>query len=192
MYELLFLPCGYLLGSIPFAYLVVRARKVDIFQVGTGNPGAVNVFREVSRRAGVAVLLGDAAKGVVPVVLARLVGVSPWLALAAGVCALAGHWYPVFLRFRGGAGLATVIGVAFAMMPLPALLGSLPGALVLYVRHDAGLTAGVGFLGLFVAALLLGGPVALALAVAALPALALARQRLLPTPGVRREVGEEA
>ena len=185
MYGPLFLALGYLLGSIPVAYLVGRSRGADVFQTGTSNPGASNVFRTVSRSAGVLVLLGDVAKGAAPVLLARWAGVSPWLALAAGAAALVGHWYPIFLRFRGGAGLATAIGVAYAIMPLPSLLGTLPGLVLLYFWRSVGHVAAIGFLLFFVAAMLLGEPVPMALAIIALPPLALARQRLLPTPGVR-------
>ena len=186
MYGLLFLALGYLLGSIPVAYLVARSRGADVFQTGTSNPGAANVFRTIGRGAGVLVLLGDVAKGAIPVLLARWAGVSPWIALAAGVAALVGHWYPIFLRFRGGAGLATAIGVAYAIMPLPSLLGTLPALVLLYFWRSVGPVAAIGFLLLFVAALLLGEPVPLALAIVTLPPLALARQRLLPTPGVER------
>ncbi|MBI4200841.1 MAG: glycerol-3-phosphate acyltransferase [Chloroflexi bacterium] len=183
MNSLLLLILGYLLGSVPFAYLVARAWRVDIFAVGTRNPGAANVFRAVSRRAGVLVLLGDAAKSALPVVVAKWADVSPWVALAAGVAAMVGHWYPLFLRFRGGAGLATAIGVGYGMMPLPALAGTVPGLVVLYFLRSTGPAAGVGFLVFFLAAILLDQEVSVAVAVALLPPLALARERLLPTVG---------
>ena len=187
MNVLLFLALGYLMGSVPFAYLVARLHGVDVFRVGTGNPGAANVFRTISRKAGVLVLVGDAAKVVVPVLLARWADLSPWAALAVGVAAMVGHWYPVLLRFRGGAGLATTIGIAYALMPVPALLASLPALLFLYFRHDAGVAAAVGFVPFLVIAILLGNSASLALAITVLPVLALARQRLLPTPGMSVE-----
>ncbi|MFH1141827.1 MAG: glycerol-3-phosphate acyltransferase [Chloroflexota bacterium] len=183
----LFLALGYLMGSVPFAYLVARLYGVNVFQTGTGNPGAANVFRTISRRAGVLVLVGDAAKVVVPVLLARWAHLSPWAALAVGVATMVGHWYPVFLRFRGGAGLATTIGIGYAMMPLPALLATPPALVFLYFRHNTGVAAAVGFVPFFVIAILLRNSVPLALAIAALPVLALARQRLLPTPGAAVE-----
>ncbi|MDO8750348.1 MAG: glycerol-3-phosphate acyltransferase [Dehalococcoidia bacterium] len=183
MNVLLFLALGYLMGSVPFAYLVARLYGVNVFQTGTGNPGAANVFRTISRRAGVMVLVGDTAKGLAPVLLAQLAGVSPWAALAVGVAVMVGHWYPIFLRFRGGAGLATTVGIGYAMMPLPALLATPPALVFLYFRHNTGVAAAVGFVPFFVIAVLMGNSILLALAVAVLPVLALARQRLLPTPG---------
>lgn len=186
---LLFLALGYLVGSIPFAYLIVRSQGADIFSTGTGNPGAANVFRKVSRRAGIEVLLGDVAKGALPVLLACWAGLSSWLALAVGVAALAGHWYPMFLRFRGGAGLATAIGVAYGVMWLPALAATPPALALLYFMRNTGAAAALGSVILFVTAVLLGNSIPLALAVALLPALSLARQRLLPTPGVQRNAG---
>ncbi len=184
---LLFLVLGYLMGSVPFAYLVARLYGVNVFQTGTRNPGAANVFRTISRSAGVMVLAGDTVKVGVPVLLARWAHLSPWVALAVGVAAMAGHWYPVFLRFRGGAGLATTIGIGYAMMPLPALLATPPALVFLYFRHNTGVAAGVGFVPFFVIAVLMGNSVPLALAVAVLPVLALARQRLLPMPGASVE-----
>ena len=136
---------GYLLGSLPVAYLVARAKRLDVFTVGTGNPGAANVFRAVGRTAGLLVFAGDALKGAAAVLAAWALGVEPpvWR-VAAGAAAVVGHWYPVFLRFRGGAGLATVIGVGVGVLPLAALAGAVPGVLVLARFHSTGHAAGVG------------------------------------------------
>lgn len=186
MYGLLFIALSYLLGSLPFAYLVARARGVDVFQIGTNNPGAANVFRRVGRSVGVVVLVFDVFKGALPVLLARWAGVSPWLALAMGGAAILGHWYPVFLRFRGGAGLATAVGVTYAMMPLASLVATPFSLGVLYIRRNVGHAAVFGYISFFVAAFFLGEPSRLALIIVTLPVLVLARQRLLPTPGVQR------
>ncbi len=186
MTEILLVLLAYLCGSIPFAYLIARARGVDIFTVGTGNPGAANVFRSVGRGAGILALACDLLKGALPVAAAQLAGASHWWAYAAGLAALVGHWYPLFLRFRGGAGLATTIGVGFALMPLPALVGALPAAAFLAWKRNTGNAAGIGFAVFFVAALLLRQPVPLALAIAILPALALLRDRVLPKVGAGR------
>ncbi|MEK7777426.1 MAG: glycerol-3-phosphate acyltransferase [Chloroflexota bacterium] len=187
MNVLLFLALGYLMGSIPIAFLVARLYRVNVFHSGTGNPGAANVFRTISRRAGVMVMVGDTAKGLAPVLLAQWADLSPWAALAVGLAAMVGHWYPIFLRFRGGAGLATTVGIGYAMMPLPALLATPPALAFLYFRHNTGVAAAVGFVPFFVIAILLRNSVPLALAIAVLPVLALARQRLLPTPGASVE-----
>ena len=92
------------------AYLVARFRGFDIFEVGTRNPGATNVFRVVSRSLGTLVLVLDALKGLLSVVMANILGVIPEAMSVAGAAAVVGYWYPVSLRFKGGAGLATAVG----------------------------------------------------------------------------------
>ena len=184
MYGLLFIALSYLLGSLPFAYLIARARGVDVFQIGTNNPGAANVFRMVGRIEGVIVAALDVFKGALPVLLAQWVGVSSWLAIAIGAGAILGHWYPVFLRFRGGAGLATAIGVTYAMMPMASLVATPLFLGVLYFRRDVGYAAASAYIAFFVATFLLGERGLLAPIIVTLPVLVLVRQRLLPTPGI--------
>ncbi len=106
---------GYLLGSIPFGYLYGRLAGVgDIRNIGSGNIGATNVLRTGRKGLALLTLLSDAAKGFVPVLLVRqYLGMEPALACAAG--AFLGHLYPVWLRFRGGKGVATYIGVITAL-----------------------------------------------------------------------------
>jgi glycerol-3-phosphate acyltransferase PlsY len=112
---------AYLLGSIPFAFLAGRARGVDLRRVGSGNLGAANVFRNLGRGMGLAVLAADILKGVVAVVIARVLTDDPWPAVAAGA-AMAGHVFPVWLRFRGGKGVAVGGGAVIGLMPLAALI----------------------------------------------------------------------
>ncbi len=106
---------GYLLGSIPFGYLYGRLAGVgDIRTIGSGNIGATNVLRTGRKGLALLTLLSDAAKGFVPVLLCqRYLGTEPALFVAAG--AFLGHLYPVWLRFRGGKGVATYIGVITAL-----------------------------------------------------------------------------
>ncbi len=106
---------GYLLGSIPFGYLYGRLAGVgDIRTIGSGNIGATNVLRTGRKGLAALTLLSDAAKGFVPVLLIRqYLGMEPALFCAAG--AFLGHLYPVWLRFRGGKGVATYIGVVTAL-----------------------------------------------------------------------------
>lgn len=183
--SLLLMAVGYLLGSIPTAYLVARARGIDVFVIGTGNPGAANVFREIGRGPGTLVLLVDALKGALPVLAALLVSESGWTAWSVGVAAQVGHWYPLWLRFRGGAGLATGIGVGVAIMPLPAFAALAFTLMLLYFWRSVGHVAAVGYLAFFVVAVALGEPPRLGLAIVALPGLALTRERLLPRVGTR-------
>jgi acyl phosphate:glycerol-3-phosphate acyltransferase len=105
---------GYLVGSVPFGLLLTRAAGLgDIRSIGSGNIGATNVLRTGRKELAAATLLLDAAKGALPVLLAaRFLG--PLAALAAGFAALVGHVAPVWLRFRGGKGVATGLGVLLA------------------------------------------------------------------------------
>ena len=120
---------GYILGSIPFAYIVGHLIKgVDIRETGGGNIGALNVYRNVGPVYGLAVLAADIGKGAMAVVIASWLGLTlPWICVA-GFAAILGHNWPVFLKFRGGKGAATVLGVLLAFMPIPLLIA---GALVI-------------------------------------------------------------
>ncbi len=107
---------GYLAGSIPFAVLVSRAMRLpDPRTYGSGNIGATNVLRSGSRAAALITLAGDAAKGWAAVLVAHAAGVGPGLAALVGFCAFLGHVFPVWLRFRGGKGVATAAGVLIAL-----------------------------------------------------------------------------
>jgi glycerol-3-phosphate acyltransferase PlsY len=110
---------AYLLGAIPFAYLAGKLLKgIDIRQVGGGNMGALNVAREIGLVPGLLVLIADIAKGSLAVLLALWLDLPLILVFAAGFAAVAGHNWPVFLKFKGGKGAATTIGVLFALTPL--------------------------------------------------------------------------
>jgi acyl phosphate:glycerol-3-phosphate acyltransferase len=111
---------AYLLGSVPSGYLAGRARGVDIRTVGSRNVGATNVFRTLGKPIGIAVMVLDIAKGIVAVVVARILTDDPWPLVAAGAAVL-GHVYPVWLRFKGGKGVAVGGGVAIGLVPWVAL-----------------------------------------------------------------------
>ena len=103
---------GYLAGSIPFALLVSRAMRLpDPRTYGSGNIGATNVLRSGSRVAAAATLVGDVAKGGVAVLVARLLDLPVEMIAIVGVAAFLGHLFPVWLRFKGGKGVATTLGV---------------------------------------------------------------------------------
>ena len=124
---------GYLLGSIPFALVAARFRGVDIFNTGSRTAGTANVFWNIGRRIGAAVFVGDVAKGSAAVLLAGLLDV-PWsLALLAGGAAILGHWKSIFAGFRGGDGMATLIGVTVTLEPVLATMGGLIGLVALLV-----------------------------------------------------------
>ena len=139
--EALAIIIGYLLGSIPSAYIAGRLIKgVDIRQVGGGNMGALNTIREIGTGAGIAVLIADIAKGSVTVLIAQWLGVPTIFVYIAGFAAIVGHNCPVFLKFRGGKGAATTLGVLLALAPLEFAL-CLPAMLiVILVTSNVSLT----------------------------------------------------
>ena len=110
---------AYCLGSVPFALLL--ARGDDVRRIGSGNVGAANVLRASGVRAGVLVAMLDIAKGAASVELAMRLSTDSRLPAAAGFAAIVGHIYPVWLRFRGGKGVATACGVFSVLTPLAAL-----------------------------------------------------------------------
>lgn len=130
MLHVLLVLLAYLLGSIPFGYLIVRVRGGgDVRESGSGGTGATNVTRRAGKWAGVLTLLLDASKGALAVVIARWllgndVGVNWWVT-AAALAAVVGHIFPVWLGFRGGKGVATGLGVFLGLAPL-AVLCALP------------------------------------------------------------------
>jgi glycerol-3-phosphate acyltransferase PlsY len=112
---------AYGIGSMPFAWLLARRwGTLDLRRVGSGNLGAANVFRASGAAAGVIVALLDVAKGAASVVLADRLGGGGATAAAAGMAAIVGHVYPVWLRFRGGKGVATACGVFAVLTPAAA------------------------------------------------------------------------
>jgi len=113
---------AYLMGSIPFGLIVSHLwAKIDIRKHGSGNIGMTNVMRTLGYMPGLATLLLDAGKGAAAVMLARRVSNDPMVWLACGFCAIVGHNWPVFLKFRGGKGVATTAGVFFSAAPKVAL-----------------------------------------------------------------------
>jgi glycerol-3-phosphate acyltransferase PlsY len=109
---------GYLLGSIPFAFLLSRRwTGLDIRQAGSGNVGAANVLRTSGIAAGITVMLLDVAKGAGSVLVAQRLSPGDATPAAAGLAAIVGHIYPVWLRFRGGKGVATACGVFSVLTP---------------------------------------------------------------------------
>ena len=114
------LALSYLLGTFPTALIVARLAGHDPTKEGSGNPGASNVYRLAGTKAGVAVFLGDAAKGAVATGVGRAVG-GPQLGLACGLAAVLGHVFPAFRRFRGGRGVATAAGTVAVTEPFVAV-----------------------------------------------------------------------
>jgi glycerol-3-phosphate acyltransferase PlsY len=113
---------AYLLGSVPTGYLVGTWMGVDVRAAGSGNVGATNVARVVGKRQGILTLAVDVAKGFIPVFAALQLGFAPAAAALAGTAAFLGHLYPVFLKFQGGKGVATALGVFLGLAPMVTLV----------------------------------------------------------------------
>jgi len=113
---------SYLLGSVPTGYLLGSVTGVDIRASGSGNIGATNVARTLGWKKGVLTLAVDVAKGFIPTFVALQLDLGIAVAAVAGLAAFLGHLYPIFLRFRGGKGIATALGVFLGTMPLAAVI----------------------------------------------------------------------
>ncbi len=133
---------AYLLGSISSAIVVSRMMKLpDPRTMGSGNPGATNVLRTGSKKAAAITLIGDALKGLLPVLLAKMLDVETNIIAMVALATFLGHLYPVFFEFKGGKGVATAVGVFLAIsLPVGALLIVSWGAIV-YVTKISSLAA---------------------------------------------------
>jgi acyl-phosphate glycerol 3-phosphate acyltransferase len=145
---LLIVILSYLLGAIPFGYLIARMRGVDIFSHGSGNIGATNVGRVLGKPYGILVFVLDFAKGATPVAAAAWVAAGQDFALpkdtlpvVAGLAAFLGHLFPIYLRFRGGKGVATGAGVVAVLLPGPAVGALLVWALVICLTRYVSLAS---------------------------------------------------
>jgi acyl phosphate:glycerol-3-phosphate acyltransferase len=153
---------GYLLGALPFGYWVAQWHGVDIFKVGSGNPGATNVKRVIGKRAGNLVFGLDFAKGLVAagwVLLLRDEApvTHEWLQLIGLASAILGHSFSVFTRFRGGKGVATALGGAVASMPVAALVAAIVWVVLFYATRYVSVASIALALALPVAAFFLYG-----------------------------------
>ncbi|MEM7567769.1 MAG: glycerol-3-phosphate 1-O-acyltransferase PlsY [Pseudomonadota bacterium] len=154
----LFLVLGYLLGSIPFGLIITRlAGKGDIRQIGSGNIGMTNVLRTGRKDLAALTLLGDAGKGLVAVELALLYGGLPAM-MAAAIGAFLGHVFPVWLRFKGGKGVATYLGILIGFSGLAALAFAVLWIGTAAVTRFSSLSALVASLGAPIVLFIVGQP----------------------------------
>jgi glycerol-3-phosphate acyltransferase PlsY len=120
--EILLILFGYLMGSVPVGFILGSRSGIDVREVGSGNVGATNVARVVGKRQGILTLIADTAKGFLPVILAMQLGASLAATVLVGAAAFLGHLYPIFLKFKGGKGVATALGVFLAVAPMATLV----------------------------------------------------------------------
>ncbi|MGD9117330.1 MAG: glycerol-3-phosphate acyltransferase [Dehalococcoidia bacterium] len=137
---------GYFLGSVPTAYLAGRTLKgVDIRQIGDGNMGAANAYRQLGPKIGFMVGIVDAAKGALAVLIALAINAPQAVVLLTGAAAVFGHNWPIFLGFRGGRGESTTIGVLLAVLTVPMLIVAAPAVLAHFILRDTTKAAAVIF-----------------------------------------------
>ena len=124
---------AYIIGSIPFGLLISKAKGVDIRKQGSGNIGATNVLRCLGKPLGITCFVFDALKGFLPAALFPMIGkLDPTFGILFGTAAILGHNFPVFLKFKGGKGVATSAGVLLGVAPLAVVIGLIAWVVVFY------------------------------------------------------------
>lgn len=180
------LAAAYLIGSIPFAVILTRALGVNIFAIGTGNPGASNIFRKVGKWQGAIILILDIAKGIAPIYLAQVLQLPGYLMPAVTVATIMGVWFPLFNRFRGGAGLAAAVGSVMALQGIWAL-AIIPAAAAALAITRSGPHAAIALAPIIAAVAIFTGPDWTVIAgLATATALMLGRLWLVEIPRDRR------
>ena len=137
---------GYLLGSVPFAYLVARLKGIDIFATGSRRAGTANVFWHVGRRRGMLVFACDVIKGSLAVVVAWMLGVPELWGLVAGTAAIAGHWKSLFTGFKGGDGMVVLVGVSLAYLSWYIMVGIVVGCVSVLLFRRSAFRSSIGIL----------------------------------------------
>jgi glycerol-3-phosphate acyltransferase PlsY len=146
LFQILAVLLSYLLGAVPFGLFFSRLfSDVDIRTVGSGNIGATNVLRAAGKKAAILTLLMDAMKGLIPVLLVMFLFQDDAVTVLSGAAAILGHNFPVYLKFKGGKGVATSYGVIVAVAPLTGLICLVIWALVAYLWRFSSLSALVSF-----------------------------------------------
>jgi len=169
---------AYFLGSIPTGYLVAKARGIDIRSVGSGNIGATNAFRVLGAPAGITVLLVDAIKGFIA---CRFIAFGPNPGethhMIAGVCAILGHNYTCWLKFKGGKGIATSAGVMVAWTPVGFAIAATTFAIVLAISKYVSLSSICAAIALPIGVWLTGGSLRMIVLTSLVSAMAIYKHR---------------
>ena len=132
---------AYLLGSIPTGFILGAWAGVDVRKSGSGNVGATNVARVLGKRQGTYTLIADVGKGFIPVFITLQLGFTTTIAVFVGIAVFLGHLFSLFLRFKGGKGVATALGVLLALAPLATLILILLFAVVMLVSRTVSLSS---------------------------------------------------
>lgn len=137
---------SFLMGSIPVGLIVAKLKGVDLRKVGSGNIGATNVLRAMGKRPALITLAGDMLKGIIPVFISGYILDDPLYSGIVGLAAILGHDFSIFLKFRGGKGVATSIGVILAYSPLVSVLTVLVWIIVVFMTRYSSMGAIVSFM----------------------------------------------
>ncbi len=186
---------SFLLGSIPFGSVIADMKGIDLRKVGSGNIGATNVLRAAGKGAAFLTLLGDMLKGVFAVALAKMLGVGPIFEGIAGIAAIAGHNFSLFLKFRGGKGVATSLGVILIYMPQAGILTVIAWLIVVVITRYSSLGAILSLGSLPLTGFLMGYPgekLALAGVISALIIIRHLENIKRLIKGTERRIGEKA
>ena len=169
---------AYLIGSVPFGLLIAKTKGKDIRTIGSGNIGATNVLRCLGKPLGISCFILDVLKGYLPTALFPLIGkTNPEFAILFGAAAILGHNFPVFLKFKGGKGIATSAGVLLGIAPLAVGLGILCWAIVFFISGYVSLGSVVAALVVILTGWTAGYGSATAIALTLLGVLAIYRHR---------------
>lgn len=148
---------AYLIGSIPTGLLLGKAYGVDVRKEGSGNIGATNLYRTVGRKIGIITLIGDCLKGLLPVLFIKSSALPPEFAAWVGLAAFCGHVFSVFLKFKGGKGVATALGVFLALAPMAVAIAIVLFMLLMVIWRYVSLGSICAAAAMPVAVYLLGG-----------------------------------
>jgi len=179
MIQVIMILISYLLGSIPFGYLVGKYLKgIDIRKYGSGNIGVANTFRVMGTKYALLVLLGDCLKGFLAVSLAQKLLPEPmWFLLLIGIFTIIGHNWSAFLRFKGGKGIATTYGVVLSFYPLIAVISAIIWALIVLATKFAALGSILSVFVMLVLSLIFNTPIEFKIFVIVVLLFALIRHR---------------
>ncbi len=177
MQQALTVALAYLMGSIPFAFIVARRRGIDLRARGSRNVGATNVLRTAGVGSAVAAMCLDAIKGAVAVLIADRVSVGLVLPMAAGLASVVGHVYPVWLGFRGGKGVATAAGVFAVLAPVALAASGAVFVVAVFVTRYISIGSMSAAAVLAVTTIAAGGPLAISLGSLLVAALVVLRHR---------------
>jgi glycerol-3-phosphate acyltransferase PlsY len=189
---------SYFLGAIPFGVLVGKARGVDVRAAGSGNSGATNVWRTLGPAAGLAVFALDVLKGLAAPYIARVLAGNDahWIIAVCAVLAILGHTFSVFLKFRGGKGIATGLGAALGLMPIPALVAFAVWLGVLLLSRMISVASIAACIALPIAACLSGAPTPFVVVITIIALLAIVKhfpnmQRILAKTEPKIHIGRK-